>query len=437
MRRDLVLAIAAMLAVPGAAVAQAGCAEDNAGLKLAPGFCAAIYADSIPGVRQIAVASNGDVFVAAQGGRGASGGIFLLRGKDRAETRETFVSGIRSSHLALFDGHLYTEVQPPPIQRGAGAPSGPPGTAMIVRYPIKVGDLKPTGAADTIVHGLIASPGHSTRNFAIGRDGALYVNIGSATNACENPPRTPRAAGHNPCTEADTRAVIWKFDARKTHQMPSQSNAFARGIRNAVGITIGPDGRLWATQHGRDDLQGWFKQLGMDSASALKYGAENPAEQLMQVNQGDDYGWPYCYYSLAENKLVQAPEYGGDGKKVGDCASKKTPVATFPAHWAPNGLFFYSGSQLPAKYRSGAFIAFHGSWNRAPQPQAGFVVVFQPLNNGRSSGAYEVVVDMNPNPLPGRGSPHRPTAVAQMADGSLLVADDAGGRIYRIVYTGK
>src|SRR5215217_7781454 len=120
MRRDLVLTMAAVLAVPTSAIAQAGCAADNEGLKLAPGFCASIYADSIGGVRQLAVASNGDVFVAAQGGRGASGGIFLLRGKERAETRETFVSGIRSSHLALFDNHLYTEVQPPPIQRGAG-----------------------------------------------------------------------------------------------------------------------------------------------------------------------------------------------------------------------------------------------------------------------------------------------------------------------------
>jgi glucose/arabinose dehydrogenase len=221
------------------------------------------------------------------------------------------------------------------------------------------------------------------------------------------------------------------------HQTPSPANAFARGIRNAVGINIGPDGRLWATQHGRDDLQGWFKQLGMDSVAALKYGAENPAEQLMQVNQGEDYGWPYCYFSLVENKLVQAPEYGGDGKKVGDCGSKKLPVATFPGHYAPNGLFFYSGSQLPAKYKNGAFIAFHGSWNRAPEMQAGYIVAFQPLNNGRSAGAYETIVDMNPNPQPGRGSAHRPTAVAQMADGSLLVADDAGGRIYRIVYTGK
>lgn len=435
MRRDLVLAMAAVLVGPAAAAAQAGCAADNAGLKLAPGFCASIYADSLPGVRQIAVASNGDIFVATQGRGG--GGIFALRGKERAETRETFAAGIRSSHLLLWDGHIYTEVQPPPVQRGASGPQAQQGTTTIVRYPMKVGDLKPTGAPDTIVHGIITGPGHSTRNFAIGNDGALYVNIGSATNSCENPPRTPRAAGHNPCTEADTRAVVWKFDARQKHQTPSASNSFARGIRNAVGIAIAPDGRLWTTQHGRDDLQGWWRQLGLDSVAALKYGAENPAEELMQVNQGDDFGWPYCYYSVVEKKRVQAPEYGGDGKKVGDCGNKKLPVATFPGHWAPNGLFFYSGSQLPAKYKSGAFIAFHGSWNRDPEPQAGYVLVFQPLSNNRSSGAYEVIADMNPNPQPRRGSAHRPTAVAQAADGSLLVADDAGGRIYRIVYTGK
>jgi glucose/arabinose dehydrogenase len=400
---------------------------------LAPGFCASIYADSLSGVRQIAVAPNGDVFVATQG-RGGNG-IVALRGKERAETRETFANGFRSSHLALFGNHLYTEVQPPLVQRGAGAPTSPPGTTMIVRYPIKVGDLKPAGAPDTIVQGLIAGPGHSTRNFAIDRSGALYVNIGSATNSCENPPRQPRAAGNNPCTEADTRAVIWKFDANKTHQQAGPSNAYARGIRNAVGIAIGPDGRLWATQHGRDDLQGWFKQLNMDSVAALTYGADNPAEQLMQVNQGDDYGWPYCYFSRVENKLVESPEYGGDGKKVGQCASKKTPVATFPGHWAPNGLFFSTGAQLPAKYKSGAFIAFHGSWNRAPEPQGGYVVVFQPLNNGRAAGKYEIVADFAPNLAPkAAGSPHRPTAVAQMADGSLLVADDAGGRIYRITY---
>jgi glucose/arabinose dehydrogenase len=209
-------------------------------------------------------------------------------------------------------------------------------------------------------------------------------------------------------------------------------------------MAISPvDGRLWTTQHGRDDLAAWFEQLGMDSVAAIKYNAESPAEELMQVNQGDDFGWPYCYYSVVEKHLVQAPEYGGDGKKLGDCARKKEPVATFPGHWAPNGLLFYTGSALPAKYKNGAFIAFHGSWNRAPEPQAGFNVVFQPLSNGKASGAYEVFGD---NFVPGIGTGRgaapsgssRPTAVGQASDGSLYVIGDTPvGRIYKIIYTGK
>jgi glucose/arabinose dehydrogenase len=442
MRRVLAVMSLAVLAIPGAARAQSACAPDNLGLKLPSGFCAAVFADSIRGARNFAVAANGDVFVAVQG-RGANAGVIALRETNRsgrADVREQAVNAAPSSHIQLFDGYLYTEAIAAAPQRGA-APSGPPPMSSIVRYALKPGELKPSGPPDTIVQGMVTYPGHSTRNFAITNDGVLYVNIGSETNVCQ-PRGGPREPGANPCVELETRAGIWKFDARKKHQTPSAANHFARGIRNATGIFINPaDGRLWATQHGRDQLQQWFAQLGMDQDAANKYGAENPAEELLQVNQGDDFGWPYCYYSFAERRLVQAPEYGGDGKKIGDCAGKKEAVANFPGHWAPNGLFFYTGSMFPARYKNGAFIAFHGSWNRAPEPQAGFNIVFQPLRDGKAVGSYEVFADgFATNLGSGRGAGagnRRPSGIAQMPDGSLLIADDAGGRIYRIFYTGK
>jgi len=317
-------------------------------------------------------------------------------------------------------------------------------TTTIVRYALKAGDLTPAGAPDTIVEKIPTFPGHMTRNFAIAPDGSMYLNIGSPTNSCQpvaqdRSPSLP--AGENPCEQLETRAGVWKFDARKTHQSPSAANHFARGIRNAVGIAVHPgDNRLWTTQHGRDQLYDWRAKLGLDSTAAQKYNAENPAEELMQVNQGDDFGWPYCYYAIEPKHLVQAPEYGGNGKEVGQCAQKKEPVATFPAHWAPNALMFYTGTEFPAKYKSGAFIAFHGSWNRAPEPQGGFNVVFQPLDaSGKRSGRYEVFADgFSPNIGSGRasaaGGAHRPTGLAQGTDGSIYVADDTGGRIYRIYF---
>lgn len=439
MQRRLLITLLSTLAIPSLASAQAAggkCAPDNAGLKLPAGLCASIFADTVRGARHLVVAQNGDVFLSAQG-RG--GGVIVLRpnASGQAEAPKQFATGFTTSEVALFDGYLYTEAQAARAPGVTVAP-GTPSVIAIVRYPLRPGDLTPSGPPDTIVSGLPGQPGHNTRNFAISREGVLYVNVGSRTNSCQVEDRKKDSPGADPCTELDTRAGVWKFDARKKNQTQATAVHFARGIRNAVGIAINPaDGKLWTTQHGRD-------QLGGDGAVGpfdAKYNAENPAEELMQVNQGDDFGWPYCYYSAEAKKLVLAPEYGGDGEKVGQCAQKKGPVATFPGHWAPNALFFYTGSMLPARYKNGAFIAFHGSWNRAPEPQAGFNVVFQPLNGDKAAGAYEVFADgFAPNVGTGRANAasgaHRPTGLAQGPDGALYVTDDVGGRIYRIS-TGK
>jgi len=440
MQRRILITLLSCLTIPSVVSAQAAgakCAPDNAGLKLPAGLCASIFADTVRGARHLVVAPNGDVFVSAQG-RG--GGVIALRPNagGQADAPKPFATGFTSSEVALFDGYLYTEALAARAPGVTVAP-GTPSVIAIVRYPLKPGELTPSGPPDTIVAGLPGQPGHSTRNFAISREGVLYVNVGSRTNSCQAEDRKKDSPGADPCTELDTRAGIWKFDARKKNQTQATAVHFARGIRNAVGIAISPaDGKLWATQHGRD-------QLGGDGAVGpfdAKYNAENPAEELMQVNEGDDFGWPYCYYSVEAKKLVLAPEYGGDGEKVGQCAQKKGPVATFPGHWAPNALLFYTGSNLPARYKNGAFIAFHGSWNRAPEPQAGFNVVFQPLNGDKAAGAYEVFADgFAPSVGTGRANAasgaHRPTGLAQSPDGALYVTDDTGGRIYKIMSTPK
>jgi glucose/arabinose dehydrogenase len=280
-------------------------------------------------------------------------------------------------------------------------------------------------------------PGHRARNIAVGTDGALYVNVGSHSNSCQQRDRTAGSPGNDPCTELETRAGIWRFDANKTGQTFSRETRFATGIRNGMAMTIRPnDGALFVAMHGRDQLHdNWPKVF-----PATQYQAENPGEELLQVNQGDEFGWPYCYYSTEEKKLVTAPEYGGDGRKTDRCEGKKGPVAVFPGHWAPMASLFYTGNALPAKYRDGVFITFHGSWNRAPEPQAGYRVVFQPMTNGQASGEFETFADgfagLPPGQIQPDGAVHRPVGLAQGPDGALYITDDSGGRIYRITRAG-
>lgn len=416
MRPSLLTAavLAASVAVAPRANAQ-HCAHDP-GLVLPRGFCATLFADSIPLARHIAVAPNGDVFVATMAGRPRDPrGIVALRDANHdgiADERRAW-GPFSSSEVRLFDGYLYAE-------NGSG----------VVRYRLPAGSLEPVGAADTVVKDLPPGGNHFLKTFVIAPNGVMYVNVGTATNACQSKDRQKGVPGIDPCVERETRGGIWKFDARKHDQTQPMGEHYAIGIRNSVGMDLNPaDQSLWVMQHGRDQLNLWPEYSDMASA-------ESPAEELIHVREGGDYGWPYCYYDVPRQQMLLAPEYGGHDDRQGRCADVLGPVATFPAHWAPDGLLFYRGGNFPAKYRRGVFIAFHGSWNRAPMPQAGYRVVFQPLDGSAAAGPYETFVsgffdNGKPTALGGR-----PAGLAEGPDGALYIADDQHGRIWKVVYVG-
>jgi mono/diheme cytochrome c family protein len=274
---------------------------------------------------------------------------------------------------------------------------------------------------------------HPMHPFIIDKDGNLFVDLGSETNACEEKNRVPLSPGRKPCIEKETRGGIWRYDANQLNQTFSAAERYATGIRNGEGMAIDSDGRLFVTQHGRDQLLQDWSRLYTDARGPFL-----PAEELMVLKQGADYGWPECYFDGFQKKLVLAPEYGGDGgKTVGLCAERSAPVAFFPAHWAPNALLIDSDSHFPAPYRDGAFIAFHGSWNRTPAAQAGYNVVFQPLSAGKVTRPYVLFADgfAGASKEPGRAA-FRPTGLAAGPDGALYIADDSHGRIWRVTYQG-
>ena len=417
-----------------AANAGSACAGDNGGITLSPGFCATVFADNVGHARHMVVAPNGVVYVNTWSGRyyantenaKAPDGGFLLAlqdttGSGRADKVVRFGPGAESGNaggtgIAIYNGALFAETND-----------------RIVRYALPPGAIAPTGAPEVVVSGLPLTGDHPMHPFKIDAQGALYVDLGSATNACQRQNRIPDSPGIQPCTELESRAGIWRYDANRTGQQFSPAERFATGLRNGEGIAFDSAGRIFATQHGRDQLRENWSAL-----YTAEQGANEPAEELVQLERGADFGWPYCYFDLSQQKLVLAPEYGGDGgKAIGPCAGKRAPVAAFPAHWAPNDLAIYDGQQFPAPYRGGAFIAFHGSWNRAPAPQGGYNVVFQPLADGKATGGYVVFADgfAGASKEPGRAA-HRPSGLAVGPDGALYVSDDQRGRIWRIVFRG-
>lgn len=395
--------VAALVAL-AAGRAAPSCAPDNGGLTLPDGFCASTVATGVDGVRHLAVAPSGDLYAATSGGL-LRGGVAAFRDRDGDGTfAERASFGPRGANdVSVHDGYLYAALD-----------------RSVIRWRLTAGQLAPAGDPETIVAGLPTGGDHGAKTMAFPGGNVLLVKIGSATNSCQRANRVERSPGRDPCVELERRAGIWRFAADKADQTFVPGARWATGIRNAEALGVQPGtGAVWAAVHGRD-------QLGGNWGFSDEANANNPAEELVQVSEGDDLGWPYCYYSNDAKKKVLAPEYGGDGKTVGRCATAKAPAIAFPGHWAPQALAFYPGEAFGADYTGGMFLTFHGSWNRAPLPQEGYRVVFAPFGGGKPAGTYRTFATR-------QSERFRPVGLAVGKDGALFVSDDDSDTIWRIV----
>ena len=415
MRRLPLLLLAVLaLAARGAAPATVPVCDKDTGITLPPGFCATVFADDLGTARHMVVGAHGVLYVALES-ENKGGTIVALRdsrGSGHADQVVRF-GDQGGSGIALHAGYLYFATP-----------------TAVLRYKLPVAA---DSRSETVVSGFPGQDEHAAKSIAISDKGELYVNVGAPSNACQNDDRAAGSWGETPCPLLDEHGGIWRFAADRTGQhFPKDGERYATGIRNAVAIDWDKSG-LYAVQMGRDQLSDNWPKLYSDAQNA-----ELPGEEFFAVHQGEDFGWPYCYYDQIQKQKVQAPEYGGDGKKVGDCAKYGQPLAAFPGHWAPEALLFYGGKQFPAAYRGGVFVSFHGSWNRAPLPQAGYRVVFMPFHDGKP-GEYQTFADgfagRDRIAEPGEAR-YRPMGLAEGPDGSLYIGDTQQGRIWRVIYVG-
>ncbi len=391
--------------------------RDNGGIQLSKNFGALVVADTLGRGRHLVVSDQGDVYVHLAKLTDEGHGIIALRDTDE-DGRADMIRGfgdVSGTGIKLHDGYLYFSSR-----------------TEVFRAKIPNGQLLPENKIDTLLH-MVDGTGHMEKTFTFDTQGNMYVNIGSASNACQVEQRTEGSPGIDPCTELETRAGIWKFTDNDLHQQQTLNKRYATGIRNALALSWNFNiAKLFALQHGRDDLHNFWPEFFTEEDNL-----ELPAEEFLDIEEGDDFGWPYCFYNQFLGQKLLNPEYGGDGEITGRCENAKDPLLGFPGHWAPNDLLFYQGDLFPAKYKNGAFVAFHGSWNRLGHEQQGYKVVFIPMENGLPSGDWEVFADgfMGPEPIENPSdAEYRPCGLAEGPDGSLYIADSQHGRIWRILY---
>ncbi|MCC7054679.1 MAG: PQQ-dependent sugar dehydrogenase [Gemmatimonadaceae bacterium] len=336
-------------------------------LRVPAGFAVTKFA-TVNGARALALAPDGSVYVSIPN-RGT-----IMRVVDRnadgvADSTSVVLTGLDRPHgMAFHKGKFYVA-----------------NTGGVVRFALTAAGV-PSGAPEQL-NRYDGGKGHITRTIVFGADGRMYVSIGSSCNLCVE--------------SAPERATVMQYD-----ENGQNGRIYSSGLRNAVGVAVHPvTKQLWVTQHERDNLAPDHQDL--------------PTEELNLLQDGKDYGWPYCHGPRIPN-----PEYNDQAR----CDRTEAPALRMQAHSAPLGIVFLDrATAFPADYRGDALVAFHGSWNR--DTPTGAKVVRVRIRNGRPV-SYEDFITGWQNDAGARWG--RPVDFAVLRDGSVLVSDDAGNSIYRV-----
>ena len=345
-------------------------------VSLPPGFAIAVYAEGLPAARQMALATDGTVFVGSFGlfaGNPMIGNVYAVRDTDRDGRADEVKTVLRDLNMpngvAFRDGALFVAEQHRITRYDGilGRLDNPPDPVVLADLPTDPGTIN-----------------HSWKYLKFGPDGKLYVPIGGPCNLCDR---------------GDPWATIMRMNADG-----SALEVYARGVRNSVGMAFDPaGGDLWFTDNGRDML-----------------GNNLPSDELNRATaSGQHFGFPYCHQGD-----VLDPEFG-EGHS---CADYRPPVVKMGPHVAAIGMTFYTGDMFPAQYKNQIFVAEHGSWNRdAP---LGYRVALVRVQDGAASGQEVFAGGF----YDGSRVAGRPVDVLELADGSLLVSDDMQGVLYRVTY---
>lgn len=382
--------------------------KDGETPKAPEGFTVTKYADGLQNPRWLHQLPNGDLLVAESNTqhsipekvgaaiiganksndmRKSANRITILRDADRdgqPEMKEIFLENLNQPFgMLLMNDQLYVA-----------------NTDALLRFPYQTGDLKPSGEGMKVLDlpaGKVNQ--HWTRNIISNKKGnKIYIAIGSGTNVAEKG-----------LAEERDKAQIWEINPDGTGK-----KVYATGLRNPVGMDWAPGtNTLWTAVNERDEL-----------------GDELVPDYLTGVKEDGFYGWPYSYFGQHEDPRIKEED-----RRPDLVAKAIVPEVSLGSHTASLGLVFYTKDIFPAKYKGGAFIAQHGSWNRSKL--SGYKVVFVPFKNGKPTGEPEdfltgFIVDPQDNKVRGR-----PVCIIQMQDGSLLMTDDTSDTIWRIAVTGK